>query len=151
LVNLLHFALLSTEFDLMRRGVVLDLLARLKIVAAGRDHRRLADAVAPAKRRQCRIRNLSPAGHQFLMDSHEIPFAVAEKFENALLVRFGLLGPAQLRDFGCLHRSTVRTVGREIPSTRAISRFADSVCVQFQDRGRCAWLNIRFSLLFHSV
>jgi hypothetical protein len=54
----------------------------------------LADAVPTAKRRQCRIRNPSPAGHQFLMDSHEIPLADAEKFQNAVPVRFGLLGPA---------------------------------------------------------
>ena len=80
---------------------MLSLFGRLKIVAASGDHRRLADAVPTAKRRQCRIRNLNPAGHQFLMDSHEIPLAVAEKLQNALPVRFCLLGSAQFRDFGC--------------------------------------------------
>ena len=107
-----------------------------KIVAARRHWRRLADAVPPAERRQCLIRQLRPAGHQFLMDSHEIPLAVAEKLQDALPVRFGLLGPAQFRDWAvAFDRSTLRTVGREIPSTRAISRLLDSLRVQFQDRG----------------
>ena len=42
---------------------MLSLIGRLKIVAARGDHRCLADAVPAAKRRQCRIRNLNPAGH----------------------------------------------------------------------------------------
>jgi hypothetical protein len=72
---------------------MLNLLARLEIVSAGRDDWRLADAVPPAKCRQCRIRQFRSIGHQFFMDSHEIPFAVAEKLQDALPVRFGLLGP----------------------------------------------------------
>jgi hypothetical protein len=41
----LDLALRSIEFDLMRRGIVLNLFARLRVVAASRDRRRLADAV----------------------------------------------------------------------------------------------------------
>jgi len=98
----LHLPLPSTEFDAVRRGVVLKLFRRLELVAAGRDDWRLADAVPPAKTSQCRIRQFRPAGHQFLMDSHEIPLAVAEKLQDAFPVRFGLLGSVQFRDLGCL-------------------------------------------------
>src|SRR6185312_12412030 len=69
------------------------------------------------------------------MDSHEIPLAVAEKLQNALPVRFGLLGPAQFRDFGCLRPQYLahgRT--RDSQDSRNLP-FAHSLCVQFQDRG----------------
>jgi hypothetical protein len=35
--------------NVVRRGIVLKLFRRLEIVASGRDDRRLADAVPPAK------------------------------------------------------------------------------------------------------
>ena len=71
---------------------MLHLFAGLKLVSAGRYHRRLADAVPPAERGQCRIRQLRPTGHQVFMDSHEIPLAVAEKLQDLLPVGFGFLG-----------------------------------------------------------
>ncbi len=87
----LHLAFLAAQFEIVGGSVVLKLLAGRKIIAARRHWRCVADAVPPAERRQCLIRHLRACGHQILMDSHEIPLALPEKFQDLLPVRLGLL------------------------------------------------------------
>jgi hypothetical protein len=47
----LHLAFLAAQLELMRRRVVLHLLARRKIILARRRWRRVSDAMPPAERR----------------------------------------------------------------------------------------------------
>ena len=60
---------------------------------AHRFRRRLPDSVPAAEGGQCLVRQRRARGHQFLMDSHEIPLAAGEKLQDLLPVGFGLLGP----------------------------------------------------------
>jgi hypothetical protein len=76
---------------------MLHLFARLEVVLTRRCWWRLPNSMPPAERRQRGVRQLRAAGHQFFMDSHEIPLAPAEKLQDLLPVGFGLLGPVQFR------------------------------------------------------
>jgi|SRR5579862_461324 hypothetical protein len=72
----LDLAFLAADFDLMRRGVVLQFLARFKVVAAGRHDGRLPDSVPAAKPGERLIRQGRSASLQFFMDPDQIPFAL---------------------------------------------------------------------------
>src|ERR1039458_235832 len=54
----LHLSFPAAQFDFVRRSIMLELLARRKIILAGRYWRRVSDAVPPAERRQRGIRQL---------------------------------------------------------------------------------------------
>jgi len=58
---------------------VLHLLAWREVVLARRHDRRLPDALLATESRERRIRQDRSLGCQFLMDSHEILLAAAEK------------------------------------------------------------------------
>jgi len=79
---------------------MLHLYARREIILAGRYRRLVTDRVPPAECRQRSIRQLRSTRQQFFMDSHEIPLALLEKFQDLLAVRFGFLRPLQLRYSG---------------------------------------------------
>jgi hypothetical protein len=55
----LYFPLLATEFDVMRRGIMLHLFTRREVVLTDRHRRRLSDAMPAAECRQRLIRHLS--------------------------------------------------------------------------------------------
>ncbi len=84
------------QADLVRRGVVLYLLARGELVAAGSYHRRLPDPMAAAEGGQRLIRQRRPARHQFLMDPDQVPLALVHQLQNLLPVGLGLLRTVEL-------------------------------------------------------
>jgi hypothetical protein len=94
----LHLPFLAGESDLVRRGVVLHLLARLEVVLARRHDGRLPDTLLAAEGGQRRVGQGRSLGCQFLMDSHEILLAGIEKLQDPLPVGFGFLGPCYLWD-----------------------------------------------------
>ena len=96
----LHLALLAGQLDLVRRRVMLHLLARLEVVLARRHNGRLPDALPAAEGGQRRIRQRRAGGRQLLMDSHEIPLAGAQKIEDLFAVGFGFLRPLDFRHVG---------------------------------------------------
>ena len=57
---------------------MLHLNARLEMVAAGGHDGLLADALPSAERSECLIRQRYAIGNEFLMDSHEIAFALRQ-------------------------------------------------------------------------
>jgi len=59
----------------MRRGIVLHFHARLEVIPAGGNDRRLPNALSAAKRGQRLIRHRRAIRFQLFMDSHEIPLA----------------------------------------------------------------------------
>src|SRR5215831_1116311 len=87
--------LLAGDLNPMWRGVMLQLFGWLKIVNPRRQLRLLADAVTPAKRRQCRIGKGQATTNQFFMDPDEIALAIGPLLQNLLPVRFRFLGPVQ--------------------------------------------------------
>src|ERR1035438_9398414 len=92
-----HLAFPAVQFELMRRRVVLHLLARRKIILARRCRRRVSDSMPPAERGQRGVRHLRARPHQILMDSHEIPLTLVEKLQDLLPVGLRLLGAMQFR------------------------------------------------------
>jgi hypothetical protein len=96
----LHLPLFATQFDRVGRSIMLHLLARLEVVPARRHEGCLPDSMSSAEGGQGGIRQRRAAGHQFFMDSHEVPLAGAEKLQDLLPVRGGFLGTVQFRDFG---------------------------------------------------
>ena len=76
---------------------MLGFLAGRELVAAGRHNRRLPDSFPAAEGGERRIRERRARGHQFLMDSHEIAFALREQLEDLLAERHGFLVPLDLR------------------------------------------------------
>ena len=84
----------------MQRSIVLHLLAGLEVIPAGGHNGRLPDALSAAECRQSLIRECRAAEPQFLMDSHEIPLAGVQQFEDLLPVSLGLLRPLDLRHAG---------------------------------------------------
>src|SRR5574342_449675 len=89
----LHPRSLAGQLDLMRRGVVLHLLGRLKVITAGRHDRRLSYSMPAAEGGQCLIGNHRSPGRQFFMDPDQVPLATLQEFEHLLPVWRGLLGP----------------------------------------------------------
>ena len=73
----------------------LRLLARIEVVLTRRHGRRLPDSMPATECRQRGIRHLRACGHEFLMDSHEIPLALFEKLQDLLPVGFGFFGSVQ--------------------------------------------------------
>ena len=98
----LHLALFATQSDFVRRGVMLQLLARGELVTAGSHHRRLPDPVAAAEGGQRLVGQLRAAGHQLLMDPDQIPLALVHQLEDLLPVGLGLLPTIE---FGHLRRT----------------------------------------------
>ena len=80
------------------------------------------------------------------MDSHEIPLALVEKFQDLLPVRFGFLRPLQspARRWSS-SAGLCAPLTREIPSTRAISRLLTPCAFSSRIVVRCAWLNMSVS------
>jgi len=71
---------------------MLQLFTGRKVISARRHDGRLSDTMPTAKRGQRGIRQHYTARCEFLMDSHEVPLAGAEQFQDLLPVRFGFLG-----------------------------------------------------------
>ena len=75
----------------MRRGVVLHLLARRKVVMPGGLLGVLANPVASAKGSQGRIGEIEPGLGQLLVHPHEAALALTEQPQDFLAVVEGLL------------------------------------------------------------
>jgi hypothetical protein len=82
----LHAPDRAAEVQVMRRGVVLHLLARGEVVAAGRHLRCLADSVAAAEGGQGRIGELEPGLGQLLVHPHEAALALPEELQDVVAV-----------------------------------------------------------------
>jgi hypothetical protein len=85
------------DADVVRRRVVLHLLAGPEVVRAGRHRRHLADAVAPTIRGQPRVRRLDAARLQLLVHAHEVALARVVQRPDRLQLRREPLRPLQLR------------------------------------------------------
>src|ERR1035437_538870 len=96
----LRLVLPAAHFDRVRRRVVLHLHAGIKVILSRGHDRCLSDALPAAECGQRLIRQRRSVRLQFLMDSHEILLAGAEKLQDPLPVGFGFLGPRYLRDRG---------------------------------------------------
>ena len=79
---------------------MLHLLAGREVVLAGRHGGRLPDAMPATEGGQGLIRERGSAGHELLMDSHQIPLAGDPKIEDLLPIGFGFLRPLDFRDLG---------------------------------------------------
>jgi hypothetical protein len=75
-------ALLAGDFGFMRRGIVLEFLTGLEVIAAGGNWGFLADAVTPAEGRQCWIRHIGSTAHQFFMDPDQIAFVRGQQLQD---------------------------------------------------------------------
>ncbi|HLG95408.1 MAG TPA: hypothetical protein VKX49_03745 [Bryobacteraceae bacterium] len=143
----LHLAFLAGQFQRVRRRVMLEFRAGRKLILSRRYGRLVPDAVTPAERRQCGIRQRCATRQQFLMDSHEIPLALVEKLQDLLAVGFGFLRTLQLRHGGGVRpqNSSHRYTGnpqhpRDLP-------FRYSLAVQLQNRGAlCLAQHVVFAL-----
>ena len=76
---------------------MLKLFTGLKLVQSRGPLRLLANAVAPAKCRQRRIRKSQSAANQFFMDPDEIALAVGPLLQNLLAEGFRFLGSVECR------------------------------------------------------
>jgi hypothetical protein len=83
----------------MRRSVVLQLLAGLKVVTAGRHDWRLPDSMPAAEGGKRLVGHGRSAGRQLFMDPDQIPFAFLQQLEDLLAVGFGYLWTLQRRHF----------------------------------------------------
>jgi len=88
----LYAAFLPGEFDFMGRSIVLKFLARQKMVLPCGLLRRLGEAMPAAEGRQGLVGEHRPAGHEFFMDPHQIPFAAGQQLQDLLPIGFGFLG-----------------------------------------------------------
>ncbi len=87
----LHQAPLATDDDTVRRSVVLHFFAWLEVIATRPPFARLADLVAPAKRRQARVPHLDSLGEQLLAYAHEVALAPSVQRPNLVEVLAELL------------------------------------------------------------
>lgn len=96
----LHVAPLAAKHGLVRRGVMLHLLAGRKGILACRFLFDLTDAVAAAEGRQRLIGQFRSLGEQFLMDPNQIAVAGSIQLQEPLPVRFRSFRTQDRRDFG---------------------------------------------------
>jgi hypothetical protein len=124
----------APDHHVVRRRVVLHLLARLEVVPSDRLGRRVTDSVPPAVRRQGLIREPRARAHELLVHAHEVVLAPGHELQDLLPVRLGLLGPRHLRH---LRRAGLEDLLDR--ATRDLERSRDRPCTvsfftQPQDR-----------------
>jgi hypothetical protein len=85
---------------MVRRCVVLHLLARLEVILSRRLLFDLTDAVTPAEGRQRLVGQFGSFGNQFLMDPDQVAAAGGIEFQKPLPVRLGALRTKDGRHFG---------------------------------------------------
>jgi len=93
----LYFAFLSSQFECMRRSIVLQFLAGPEVVLPDDLLRRLGEAMPATEGGQCLVRKHRPTGGQLFMDPHEIPFAARQQLQDLLPIGFGFLRTLQYR------------------------------------------------------
>ncbi len=87
---------------MVRRRVVLQLLARLEVILPRRSFFDLTDAVTPAEGRQRLIGQFGSFGNQLLMDPDQVAAAGGIELQNPLPVWLGALRTRDGRNFGCV-------------------------------------------------
>jgi len=85
---------------MVRRRVVLHLLARLEVILPRRLLFDLADAVTPAESRQRLVGQFGSFRNQFLMDPDQVAAAGGIEFQKPLPVWLGTLQTRDGRNFG---------------------------------------------------
>lgn len=96
----LHIAAFAAEYGVVRRRVMLHLLARLEVILARRLLFDLTDAVTTAERRQRLIGQFCSFGNQLLMDPDQVAAARGMELQKPLPVRLGALRTRDGRNFG---------------------------------------------------
>ena len=85
---------------MVRRRVVLHLLARLEVILPRRFLFDLTDAVTPAEGSQRLVGQFRSLGNQFLMDPDQVAAAGGIEFQKPLPVWLGTLQTRDGRNFG---------------------------------------------------
>lgn len=114
----LYFAFLSSQFEFMRRSIVLQFLAGPEVVLPDDLLWRLGEAMPATEGGQGLVGEYRPTGGQLLMDPHEIPFAAGQQLQDLLPIRFGLLRTLQdrhLRGVGTKHLAHRQTRDAQHP------------------------------------
>ncbi len=123
----LHATERTADMHVVRRGVVLHLLAGLEVVPALRLERLVADAVLATERGQRRVRERHDAAcEQLLVDAHKIALAARVQRKNVVAMRLALLRAHERRRRGAavgehgLHRAA-RDMQRAGDHARAVA------------------------------
>ncbi|WP_437763367.1 hypothetical protein WMF27_41350 [Sorangium sp. So ce281] len=130
--------LLAPDDRLVRRRVVLRLLARPEVVLPDRRGRLMPDAVSPAVRRQRRIRELRAGGDELLVHADEVVLAPRRELQDLLAVHLGLLGARELGHVRAARREHLLDRAARDPERSRDRPRAVALFMQSQDRDSCA-------------
>src|ERR1019366_4412665 len=134
----LRLAPLAAQLDLVRRCVVLHLLARGVVIAPRRHYRRLPDPMPAAEGGQRRVRQVRSTDQQLFLDPYQIALAQRQQFQNLLPVGIAYLRPRQrrhLRRTGLQHFAHCQPADLQHPRYLALAHL---LRIQFQNRGSLA-------------